>query len=62
MRTIATIGQLREAIKDLRDDDELVIEIHEGFRSEDLYVPTIDIIENIEVQGGKFISEVRLCI
>jgi hypothetical protein len=62
MAHIYTIGDLREAIKDLNNYDALVVEIHEGERSEDLYTPSIDIIEGIKMEDGTTIREVRLCI
>jgi hypothetical protein len=62
MEKIYTIGQLREAIKDFNDNDELVIEIHEGTRGEDLYIPSIDAIHGVVSADGTFVSEVRLCI
>lgn len=62
MQEIYTIGQLREAIKDFNDNDELVVEIHKGTRNEDLYTPTIDVIHGVVTADGGFISEVRLCI
>lgn len=62
MDKIYTIGQLRDAIKDLNDNDELVIEIHDGSRSEDLYIPYMDIIHGVVTADGQFVSEVRLCI
>ena len=62
MEKIYTIGELREAIKEFNDDDEVVIEIHEGVRTEDLYYPSIDAIHGVVSADGKFISEVRLCI
>jgi hypothetical protein len=62
MEIIYTIGDLRNAIKDLNDEDALVVEIHEGERGEDLYTPYIDVIEGIKMDDGTTISEVRLCI
>lgn len=62
MDGIYTIGQLREAISHLKDEDELAVEIHEGVRYEDLYTPTIDIIHGIVTADGQFVSEARLCI
>lgn len=62
MAHIYTIGDLRNAIKYLDDHDALVVEIHEGERSEDLYTPSIDIIYNVEMEDGTTIREVRLCI
>lgn len=62
MGAIYTIGDLREAIQDLDDNDAFVVEIHEGERSEDLYTGTIDILYNIQLTNGTTIKEVRLCI
>jgi len=62
MKKILNIGDLREAIKDLSDNDSLVVEIHEGVRGEDLYEPYIDVIEGIKLADGSVINEVRLCI
>lgn len=62
MEIIYTIGDLRNAIKDLNDKDALVVEIHEGERGEDLYTPYIDIIGKVNMADGTAISEVRLCI
>lgn len=62
MKKIYTIGELRNAIKEFNDDDEVVVEIHEGLRTEDLYYPSIDVIHGVVSADGKFISEVRLCI
>ena len=62
MQIIYTIGDLRNAIKDLNNEDALVVEIHEGERGEDLYTPYIDIIGKVNMADGTTISEVRLCI
>lgn len=62
MSKIYTIGDLREAIKDLDDYDSFLVEIHEGERSEDLYTGDIQIINNIKLKYGGTINEVRLCI
>ena len=62
MEIIYTIGQLREAIKEFNDNDELAIEIHEGERGEDLYYPYMDVIHGVVSADGTFVSEVRLCI
>jgi hypothetical protein len=59
---ITTIGQLRDAIVTFDDDDIVVVEIHEGTRSEDLYEFTIDEIEGIKLSMGKIVSEIRICI
>jgi hypothetical protein len=62
MGTIYTIGDLRNVIQHLDDNDAFVVEINEGERSEDLYTGTIDIINNIQLTDGTTIKEVRLCI
>ena len=62
MNKILNIGDLREAIKDLSDNDQLVVEIHEGVRGEDLYVPTTDLIEGVRLNDGSVVNEFRLCI
>jgi hypothetical protein len=59
---IKTIKDLREAIAHLDDNDAVVVEIHEGIRSEDLYDFNIDVIDGIILTDGSTISEVRLCI
>ena len=62
MQKIYTIGDLRRAIEHFNDDDALVIEIHEGERGEDLYTPSIDIIDGLVMEDGSIINEIRLCI
>jgi hypothetical protein len=57
-----TIKELKEAISNCNDNDEVTIEIHEGVRYEDLYDFTIDKIDGIRLQDGTEISEIRLCI
>ena len=59
---ITTIGQLRDAIKVFNDHDIVVVEIHEGTRSEDLYEFTIDEIDCMTLEDGTVLSEVRICI
>lgn len=59
---IATIGELRQAIEGLNDNDQLLVEIHEGQRTEDLYPFSIDIIEGIELINGTKVNEIRFCI
>lgn len=59
---IKTIGDLRQAIATLDDNDAVVVEIHEGMRSEDLYDFDIDVIDGVKLSDGTTISEVRLCI
>ena len=62
MSKITTIGELREAIAGFNDDDIVVVEIHEGSRSEDLYEFSVDEIIGLRLVDGTEISEVRLCI
>ena len=62
MEYIYTIGDLRKHIENLKDEDAFVVEIHDGFRTEDLYTGYIDTINNIQLTDGSTISEVRLCI
>ena len=59
---VYTIGDLRRLTSHLSDDDLLVIEIHEGERYEDLYIPTTDLIDGVELDNGKIVREFRLCI
>jgi hypothetical protein len=59
---VYTIGDLRRLTSHLSDDDLLVIEIHEGERYEDLYTPTTDLIDGVELGNGKIVKEFRLCI
>jgi hypothetical protein len=59
---ITTIGQLRKSIANFDNDDMVVVEIHDGTRSEDLYEFTIDKIEGIRLNKGKIVSEIRICI
>lgn len=62
MSKITTIGELRKAIADFDDNDVVVVEIHEGNRSEDLYEFSIDEVAGLRLTDGTQISEVRLCI
>lgn len=55
---IYTIGELRQAIKHLNDEDIVVVEIHEGERHEDLYTFYID--DSIQLDEER--REVRICI
>lgn len=63
MKTILTIGQLREAIKDLNDNDQVVIETTDldTGDAQDLYPFYIDIIDGIQLEDGSEISEIRFC-
>jgi len=61
-RKIITIGDVRELIADLNDDDIAVIEAcDEDGEVEDLYPMYIDVIEGIELLNGKTVNEVRFC-
>jgi len=63
MKTILTIGDLRQAIQHLNDHDVVVVEIHEGERQEDLYTFHID--DSITIVSDDLNStmrEVRICI
>lgn len=62
MTHVYTIGDLKEAIKNFNDDDEVVVEIHEGDRSEDLYNFYVDHIDMLTFQDGSTLKEVRICI
>lgn len=62
MSRITTIGELKKAIQDFSDDDIVVVEVHEGYRSEGLYEFTVDEIIGIQYINGITISEVRICI
>ena len=63
MKTILTIGDLRQEIQHLDDHDIVVVEIHEGVRREDLYAFYID--DSITIVSDDLNStmrEVRICI
>jgi hypothetical protein len=62
MSKITTIGELKKAIADFNDDDIVVVEIHEGYRNEDLYEFSVDEVVGLRLVDGTEISEVRLCI
>ena len=63
IETIRTIGQLREAIKDFKDSDTVVAEIHEGTFQEDLYGFYVDEINGMATEDGKDDgTEVRLSL
>jgi len=66
--TLRTIGDVRELIKDLSDDDIVILEAcDEDGEVEDLYPMYIDVIDGIEHRDGieinktKTVSEVRFC-
>lgn len=63
MKSILTIGDLRQEIQHLDDNDIVVVEIHEGVRHEDLYTFYID--DSITIVADDLNStmrEVRICI
>ena len=62
MKTITTIAELRQAISQFNDNDLVVVEIHEGSRSEDLYEFYVDNIDNVKLMDGSEVTEVRICI
>jgi len=63
MKTILTIGDLRQAIQHLDDHDAVVVEIHEGERTEDLYFFYIDdSITFVSDDLNSTMREVRICI
>lgn len=55
------VKDLIEELSRFNEDDIVVVEIHEGQRSEDLYEFTIDDIE-VKCTDGSSFQEVRLCI
>jgi hypothetical protein len=60
---ILTIGQLREAIKNFDDNDQVVFEqtdLDTG-DAEDLYPFCIDVYEGIKLNDGTEVREVRFC-
>lgn len=63
MQKIYSIGQLREAIKDLDDNDAVVIETTdlESGDAQDLYPFYIDIIDGVKLEDGSEIKEIRFC-
>ena len=62
MSKITTIGELKKAIAEFRDNDIVVVEIHEGYRTEDLYEFSVDEVIGLRLVDGTEISEIRLCI
>lgn len=62
-KQIITIGDLRNALSNFNENDQVVIEIHEGVRNEDLYtIEYVDEITGIRLNDGSEVSEIRLCI
>lgn len=62
-KTIFTIGELRQAISHLADNDCVVLETTDLSSGDaiDLYPFYIDVIDGIQLTDGSTISEVRLC-
>ena len=63
MKTIITVGQLRKELEKFSDKDLIVMEtidLKTG-DAEDLYPFHIDIIDNILLDDGTTVKEVRLC-
>jgi len=58
-----TIGELREAISHLSDNDCVVLETTDLDTGDaiDLFPFYIDVIDGIQLTNGNTISEVRLC-
>jgi hypothetical protein len=61
MKSITTIGELRQAISHLSDDDCVVIETNDLDTGDaiDLFPFYIDIMEGIKLTDGSTINEVR---
>jgi hypothetical protein len=62
-KNIMTIGDLREAISHLDDNDFVVLETTNLDTGDaiDLFPFYIDVIDGIQLTSGKTISEVRFC-
>jgi hypothetical protein len=60
---ILTIGQLREAIEHLDDNDQLALEATDldTGDAQDLYPFYIDVIDGIKLNDGTEVREVRFC-
>jgi hypothetical protein len=60
---ILTIGQLREAIEHLDDNDQLALEATDldTGDAKDLYPFYIDVIDGIKLDDGTEVREVRFC-
>lgn len=59
---VVTIGDLRKALEQFGDNDQVVVEIHEGVRHEDLYTLYVDHVDALRDAEGNEFKEVRLCI
>jgi hypothetical protein len=61
-KRIHTIGELRELIEDLNDNDLVCIETIDKYGDvEDLYPMYIDVIDGIKLESGETVNEVRFC-
>lgn len=63
MKTLKTVGELRQELVGLNDDDIVVIEtidLKTG-DTQDLYPFYIDIIGGIKLTNGKEVQEIRFC-
>jgi len=60
---IITLGELREATKDLNDNDFVVIETTDLKTGDaiDLYPMYIDVINGIRLTNGDEVNEIRFC-
>lgn len=61
--TIHTVGELKEFLNQLNDNDQVVIETidMETGDAQDLYMFHMDVIDNVQLIDGSVISEVRFC-
>jgi len=62
MKPFCTIAELKKAIEKFNDNDIVVVEIHEGSRSEDLYDFYVDSVAGVSLTSGEIVNEVRICI
>lgn len=58
---ICTKRDLIEALKDLDDDDDVVIEVHDDVLTDDLYLFYVDVIDGLKDINGNEFKEIRLC-
>jgi len=56
------VKELMERLAQFNDNDEVVVEIHDSVKHEDLYEFTIDAIDGVSSLDGSTFTEVRLCI
>jgi hypothetical protein len=62
MKPFCTIAELKKAIEAFNDNDLVVVEINEGYRTEDLYDFYVDSISGVSLTSGEIVNEVRICI